>query len=521
MALPHLRDLFAMMPEPPEIPTPIHIPTWPWNLPANVSHVWHGIKERMPEMEMPTFNWGPKLTIQWPLELPSIQWNDEIVHNWNKVTSRFIVGGNCRIYDGAIEQGRKIIDYCSTEFVPHLNRIPTLPAEPGGNGKKWDYRELKRASAALQSTRINLHDTVISWVESIFGISISGTGASAASSWASWFANPNLKPSDFKNGDTGFLYWATFELRCEFPENLDCSIGIGLREAIKQFAIYYGIAIVAIAFFFPGLVGILAIFVSVPVIVAIIAGSAWHYSFACTVLFPSVAISPLHITLPIWPVPLNILPALPFCMWDEILDILGEVFATDYRWIPDYMFYGDRVGFIDCRAVGVSDGLENLLFFGYQLLGGVFLDVVMGISSTVFVRSIVPGFSTYMQNTINAFRFASPTLHSQQLGCAIITAPAMLLPLLVMFLLATLVLALSAAIVAFISALLAFFRVIPFVGILFNGSNSNGDQPGFKDEEESDDEEDDKPKTAANSSSISNWIGMAISRRFGKHKKME
>jgi hypothetical protein len=451
--------------------------------------------------------------------MPTIQHNEDISHNWHKITSRFLVGGNCRIYDGAIEQGRRIINYCSAEFVPHLNRKPSLQIPLREARRELDYREVKRASAALRSTRTNAHDLFISWIESLFSVTISSVSASSETTgWAGWFANTNLSPTDYKNGDTGFLYWATFELRCEFPENLDCSIGIGLREAIKQFAIYYGIAIVAAIIFFPGITGIIAIFITIATIASIIAASAWHYSFACAFLFPSVAISPLHITLPIWPVPLNILPALPFCMWDEILSLLDDVFAEVYTWLPDYMFYGDRIGFVDCRAVGVSDGFENILFFGYYYLGSIFLDVVQGISTTVIVRSIVPGIAVYIQEVIASFRFASSTLHSQQFGCAILTSPSMFFPIVIIFLISTFVLAITSSIVAFISALLAFIRVIPFVGILFSGSNSDGNQPGFQEDEEN---EEDEPKGKQIPTGIAHWIGMAVNRRWGKHKKSE
>ena len=101
----------------------------------------------------------------------------------------------------------------------------------------------------------NLFDWVICQIENIFDVTWAQDIDHTVSGINTWFKNPNIDPALYP--DVGFRYWITFPFRCEFPENMDCSIGIGLEDAVINVTVVFIIVIIVSAIIFPALLSIL------------------------------------------------------------------------------------------------------------------------------------------------------------------------------------------------------------------------------------------------------------------------
>lgn len=563
----HIRNPF----KPVKVPqSDLEYPEWPF--PAlNKTH----LRSLFPSIEWPTFNYGPKLTFEIPKLLPPIQWNPRIERNWDAVHrmfyrakhllwpeeitqhqhERFIIAGNCRVMDGFITLGTEVMDYCISEFVEntpdsrvlkaYLDRTaPYRPNRPKNTTHVWktvegsNWKRAKRILPETQPTKafvdrriwkrmlmdsateFNFYTFVIDIIDSVLGIDIQQLRNSFASDFMAWVSNDSINPKDWPN--VGARYYLTFELRCEWPENFNCSIGIGLREALKKVTLYFAIAIAGIMFLFPGLLGIFSFVLSIPAYLVIVTAVAWHYSFACTWMFPSTAIWPFAITVPIFPFPVNILPALPNCLWDELVSILGDIFSTK-TFIPASLFSGDGIGFVNCADVGITDGIQNVLFLGYYYLGNTFADIVIGIATVGFSK-LIPGLDVYILDSFRTFETASPTQQERQLFCAWYTLPAILGPALLIWLVATLALVLVPALLAVFTAILQFIPALPFYDAVVSpqegqGWNSIDGEQAYPEEEE--EEEDEFVEPVRGKIGWMDWIARKVERRILPHQKME
>lgn len=512
---------------------------WPWTF----SHPKYNsyreyLADAMPQFHVPTYIWGPALRTRLPDRLlPQIRWSPVVERNWERaqrlfwsavhvvwpekmprhIHERFIIQGDCRAYDGFVELGSRVINYCVAEFAPNLNdtvsREVAVPKIPSVN------RHIYRRTMVQTAEHWNFYDQVIAWIEDIFNVSLRSSANDFFESWRAWFQNTNVKPSDYP--DVGFLYWATFEYRCEFPENLNCRIGVGLPTALwevgKVFLIIYGILI----FTFPGLLSILGFALGITGYIISVAAHAWHYSFGCTIMFPSTAVSQLAVTLPILPFPVNVFPALPFCMWDEIMSVTDSIFRSSFSWIPASLFNGDGVGFINCKEVGISDGIQNIIFLGYYYLGNWFVELIYGITSTTLLRWI-PGADVYMRSLINSFRQASETQRDRQLFCAWFTLPSIALPLLFIWIFASLLMVYIPAILGVFGAFLGLIPTLPFYNSIMgnpaNDMDGEGDQSQSPEDsgEGEDQYKGEEPEKITRNYGWSDYFSHKLSRHFNQ-----
>lgn len=543
--------------------------------------------EIMPVLDTPGFRWGPGFELEDIKWLPDIRWTERITYNWHALKrmvysgvhviwpeytqkhthERFIIAGNCRLMDGFISLGTEVMDYCIAEFQENTPENRSMftrywketrayrPEVISNRTHKWegsdwkrprliqqqkktkrvmfDRRVYKRTLISSSAQRFNLYDQIITWVEEIFNIDLRQLRDGFFSDLSEWVRNTNTDPKDYPN--VGALYWVSFSLKCEFPENLNCSIGIGLREALKVVSFWYAVIVLVSALVFPSVVNLLSFIFSITGYIVVLAGVAWHYSFGCAIMFPSTAIWPFAVTVPIFPFPVNILPALPECLWDEFVSILADIFATTYTWIPASLFNGaDGTGFVNCYELGISDGIQNVLFLGYYYLGNWFVELLIGITSTTIAR-IIPGIDVYMRDTLNSFRAASPTQQDRQLFCAWFTLPAVVLPALIIWLIASFALIIVPALLAVFTALIQFIPTLPFYDAIVGPGNAqgfntlegegDGDYPTRLDEKEEEEEEEEayyRPPTLVKAPI--GWTDKAarwVEKRFMPHRKTE
>lgn len=534
-------------------PRPEHSEPWPISINTTaLRELFMGSEDR------PSFNWGPRISIEIPDVVPKLQWSERVEYNWNAgkrmlyralhaiwpahttedIHERFIIAGNCRLMDGLITLGTEVADYCIAEFVENT---PTNRDDPlfgnywretrghrkrrftndthewrthssGGDWKRpvlrnqqyssrkfqerIDRRTYKRSAATRDASgRFHLYEFLIDLIERIFNVDLRQSRDSFFTDFAAWTRNTNVKPEQYP--DVGALYWLTFQLRCEWPENLNCSIGVGLREALKTVTIYWAAIILALSLVLPPLLTIFSFAFSIVGYVVAVSTVAWHYSFGCTIMFPSTAISPFMFTVPILPFPVNILPALPECLWDELIALADDIFATSYGFIPVSLFSGpDGTGFVNCYEIGISDGVQNILFLGYYYFGNWFSDLLLFLSSTTFAR-IIPGFDSYISGTLSAFRFASETQQERQLFCAWWTLPSVILPALLLWLAASFLLIIVPALLAVFTSIITLIPTLPFYDAVtspgeptgFNAFEGENDYPNFDEEDEEEEEE--------------------------------
>ncbi len=544
-------------------------------------------KRMLPVMDTPSFNWGPRLSIEVPDVLPHVRWTDRVTYNWaaakrivysaihtiwpeytsQHTHERFIIAGNCRAMDGLITLGTEVADYCIAEFIENTptdredplfgrywretrayrsrkftNETHEWRTGPGDGdwkrpvlrNQRYDPQKYRtrvdrltyKRSAAIRdaSGQWNLYEFSIELVERVFNVDLRQARDNFFMDFASWVRNTNIKPEQYPN--VGALYWLTFQIRCEWPENLNCSIGVGLREALKVVTIYWAVIIFAISLVLPGLLTIFAFVFSLLGYVIAVSTVAWHYSFGCTIMFPSTAISPFMFTVPILPFPVNVLPALPECLWDELVALADDIFATSYSFIPASLFnMPDGTGFVNCYEIGISDGVKNVLFLGYYYFGNWFVDLLLFISTTTVAR-IIPGLDTYVTTSLTSFRTASETQAERQLFCAWWTLPSVILPALIVWLVASLALVLVPALLAVFTALITLIPTLPFYDALTRPGEPSGfmeveGENSYPLDEEEEEEDDDEGKAVTVGASIWGKASRKLERWIMPHQKME
>ena len=217
-------------------------------------------------------------------------------------------------------------------------------------------------------------------------------------------------------------------IRCNIPENTNCVGGVGLGPALLWVTLgLIGLAIVS-AFVLPVIGQILAV-IPVAIIALIMIGVVgFHYSPRCALL----GISPTVFSF-----------VLPECLFDEVIAVLDDIIRNCYSpWLlPSCMIAGDLcpvdpnqyIDWLNCQVVGVSDGIQNVLFVGAVVIGQSFSNVFLYISSTT-IGHWLPGFQEYMQTTLDGFKLAGPSQRCRQWWCFGLTFPAIAFPLFLLIL---------------------------------------------------------------------------------------
>lgn len=327
----------------------------------------------------------------------------------------------------------------------------------------------------------NLLQWLLCLIDEIFNLDLAGELDQFFMDLTAWFNNPSTDPADYPN--VGFKYWATFWLRCDFPYNLDCSIGIGLEAALGQTLKWFAIVFILGSFVIPSIMMPLMTFGLFMAFVIVVPCIAWHYSPRCWLMTPSVVQGP--ISVPLWPFPIAP-PALPFCALDDINNVLDKWISTCYSFlIPEYMVRGpvcpacpNRIDFIPCTEIGVSDGLSNVIYLGQWIVGDEFCNWLEYVSQMTFFQLWFPGFDNYTEATCQRFRDATPTQMKQQRWCFWATIPTILLPLSIGVVFGTLVGYLVPAVANLIVSLLYLIAASPLIIVVPGGEAQYFYTPG-------------------------------------------
>lgn len=292
------------------------------------------------------------------------------------------------------------------------------------------------------------------------------------------------------------IFLLRFWLRCEFPgensqaiphfqnsffltfvfftENLNCSIGIGLEAALGRVLVISFFVFVIGPILLPSLMLPLMAFSAFLFFVVVVPAVAWHYSPQCWLMTPSFPLTQ-GLNVPIWPIPVAF-PALPECALDDIV-ALADKFITDCysgpgspMVIPEYLINGElcpadlntHIDVVNCKDVGVSDGIQNLLFLGVWTLGSGFCDFALQVTATC-IGSWWPGLEDYMRMTLESFKEVSDTQMNRQIFCFWATLPTIFLPLVLAFLAFTFIGFIIPAIIELIISIFDLFGSSPVV----------------------------------------------------------
>jgi hypothetical protein len=337
------------------------------------------------------------------------------------------------------------------------------------------------------ATGFNLFTWLLDTLDSLFSWNNVGRLAQFFIDLKAWFLNPSINPQDYPN--VGGIYWLTFPVRCEFPQNLDCSIGVGLGQALLDvLPIYGGLLLLSMIVFQSLTATLISGMILFIVFAGIIPAVAWHFSLRCVFLTPSVGLG-LGVSVPFLPVPVTM--AFPECLVSDIIATFDNVFSTCYTFWPPYMLVGNacptcpqKFNFLNCLFdVGIGDGLSNVLWYGYQFLGSAFCNTIQ----TVF--SFIPGAAGYFSGKCAAFASATPTQNSQFWWCSWATLPALFLPTFMIVVAATFV---GFVLPSLIDLLIAIVRIV-WIPLAFLLSGSGSYFPSNSSQTDEDDDDDNAP----------------------------
>jgi len=281
-------------------------------------------------------------------------------------------------------------------------------------------------SATSQPTRSgpagwNAMDWLTSVVECITGWMVGAQTDSWFDAFRDWVLNPNTNIQDIVSGgfgNVGLAYWARYPVVCWWPESINCAISVSdpgtrIETALLWTFIVMAIIVVIGAYVFP--------LITLPF-------QAIGYPIAAAVIFMGIG---FHMS----PWCLIGLPAVPTCMADEMIAFLDKWLAGCYSplIIPPYMIAGDvcpadpttPISFVSCKDVGVSDGIQNLLYAIVWIFGSSAVTYVLQIT-TFLVGWWLPGAFAYMEATLNSFTETNATNMQRMTFCFWATSPLML-----------------------------------------------------------------------------------------------
>jgi hypothetical protein len=321
-----------------------------------------------------------------------------------------------------------------------------------------------------------------------------------------WLLNPNVSEADYPN--VGLRYWVMFWVRCRWPDNLNCSKGVGLLNAFWWVTLGVVIAVFIGSYIVPPFLWIFALFGTFFLWIMLIGAVGIHYSPACLRIYPNFNDFD---GMPISNLGLGFNVALPMCLADIVLNFTDTYITNCYvpLIIPSYMVNGigcptnpdEYIDFVSCQTVGVSDGIQNVLYFCYTYLGGWALDLINALAN-VTIGLIVPGVNTYFQNTIQGFRSAGPTQQQRENFCFFFTLPAIALPSIFLYVSASL-----------IGVVLPFFLLFLFqIWYLLEATPILSSLPGYDSNYDEDDVDitpldfSRVPRSAITAESLARWI---------------
>lgn len=193
------------------------------------------------------------------------------------------------------------------------------------------------------------------------------------------------------------------------------------------------------------------------------------------------------LSVPIWPVPVAF-PALPECALDEIVALADKYITDCYsgfnspnKLIPPYLINGElcpisldqHIDVVNCEDVGVSDGIQNLLYLGFWTLGSGFCDIAIRFANTCFGQWW-PGLLPYLETTLDGFKMASDAQMDRQTWCFWATLPSIAYPLIFLFFIFTLLGVMVPALVSFLVSGFYLFRATPFYTAIVGGGEVGG-----------------------------------------------
>lgn len=457
--------------------------------------------------------------------------------------TRFLYNGNCILVDRTVNLTMQVVDYCANDYVANLDRRTTplwmsdlaersphsgdhlyhgwkqsahfsyerMPlSEEQDDPLAWRRPRLNWTSAAagVEHARahraryhevhprvyrravtiprqgpagIDLYDQLVMWVEDVFQFAF----ASRADSWfddlRAWVLNPNTDIAVFP--DVGLKYWIRFPFVCHFPQNVNCSIGMGMERALLWTVVVFA-AVVVLSAMVISLVDLPFRLLGYGIAFLIIfPAMAWHFSPMCAFPPPFVA--------------------LPMCIMDEVWAFLNKWITNCYvpLVLPAYMVAGDTcptdpsqfIRVVSCAQVGVRDGLQNLLYVGWWIFGSPFVDVVRQIS-TITLSTFLPGVNRYFQVTLDAFVNAGETDKQRQQFCFWATSPAMVTPLVLCVLLLVVLVTLVMTALALVQAAATLFMASPAAATVTGTADSDWYQPADEAFPDTDADEGDAPE---------------------------
>ncbi len=423
-------------------------------------------------------------------------WTPEIIENWSRVgrvfysvynviypgglshyeQQRFIFDGNCKVITRSVDVVVKVADYCANVYAynanftrrglgrasdylldtspyrigtffnkdnfdgrynftspldPHAYSRPNMIVPYRGIGADHPSRVVnrnvyKRSAYSTGPAGFNFLD----WITEVISNLLHSWFDFNSTSWVAdaryWIHNPNTEEADYP--DVGLKYWILFFFRCEFPDNLNCSKGVGLRPAMLWVTVGMIGAMILGYYALPFILFIIELFSFVLLWLLLVGAIGVHFSPRCAILFPTIT---------------GISFTIPMCIMDELMAFLDDIFRPCYvGWIiPTCMVAGEvcpsdpdaYIDVINCRIVGVSDGIQNLLFIGYIALGQWFVNVATFFTSST-LGLFIPGLNQYMQTTLNGFKSASDAQRCREWWCFALTAPVIAFPLLIIIL---------------------------------------------------------------------------------------
>lgn len=425
---------------------------------------------------------------------------------------RFLINGNCILVDRTINMTLRAVDYCANEFIANVRHEKDVSRDVASFGAYWeetsahrpfyhghgtrskwrhepsvssgwlrprwivpnatseplshrvDYRARRHAMRTVAAAQMevhgpagwNLYDWLIKVAEDVSGYAVGAQSHTWFTRIQEWIQNPNTSIYDWP--DVGLAYWFRFPFVCNFPASVNCSIGIGLEQALLWVTLGFLIVIVLLAPILPPITIPFQMFGYPVAYFFVLMAVAYHMPPACMLLVPS------------FPLPLGF--TIPECAVDELMALLNKWIQKCYvpLVIPSYLVAGatcpanpnDYIDIINCRDVGVSDGLQNVLFLGVWLLGHTFSDIVLSVTATT-VGSWIPGLHPYMVATLADFNAGSTsvTQRQRQIWCFFFTLPTIVTPLVVLFVGAIVAAAMLPAIVSLVEALVAVFFAGP------------------------------------------------------------
>lgn len=377
------------------------------------------------------------------------------------------------------------------------------------------YRNSKRTAGPMEvhgPANFNLFDWVVVVIEDWFGFAFGSQADTWFDAVRNWILNDNTDIKQWPDSN-GLAFFLRYPFTCHFPENMNCSIGVGFEQAFLWVTVGTIIVFIIGATVFPPIMipfSILSITLSY---IIVLAGVAWFLSPACMFMFPA------------FPIPFGI--ALPECAADQLIAFADKWITNCYSplILPSYMIAGEvcptdphqAIDFLNCRDVGVSDGIQNLLYLGFWLFGQGFCDFMMYLTSTT-LGLIIPGLGPYMQTTLNDFKMSSDTNKQRLTFCFWATLPTIVFPLTVLFLGGIVVALLIPPLLLLINALVTFFFASP-AAVIVPGADASvwfGQDPEVNlngDEEEEEFVE--RPPNVVQDSSFRGVINRAI---YGKLK---